>query len=321
MPGKTTKKKNKSTTQNIAVTALLTIFTNNLLPIILISAAGFALGKTLSVDPRPLGRVLFYILSPVLIFHLLTNSQLSLGSIALTMGFATAVMLTVAGLAYLTGRLLRLERTVLTAVVLTSLLTNSGNYGLPLVAFAFGEQALAFAGVYYITSAILLNTVGIFIASLGKLRPRDALVSMLKVPTVYAILAAVVIVQAGWTLPTPLARTVELAANGAVPAMLVLLGLELQRAEWTRDIKAISISTVMRLVVAPLLAIGLSAVLGMQGAERQAGITQSGMPAAVMSTVVASEYNLQPTLVTTIVFVSTLLSPLTLTALLFFLGK
>ena len=300
---------------------LIETFTNNLLPIALISTAGFLVGKFLSVDPRPLGRVVFYILSPTLVFNLLVKSQLSFERIALTMGFAASVMLSVAGLAYLIGRLLRLERTTLTAVVLTSLLTNSGNYGLPLVSFAFGEQALAYASIYFITSAIILNSVGVFIASLGRLSPKDALLGMFKVPAIYAILAAILVIHNGWKLPLPLDRTVSLAANGAVPAMLVLLGLELKRVQWSKDIRAISISTAMRLVISPLVGLGLSAVFGLKGAERQAGITQAGMPTAVMCTILATEYNVQPALVTAIVFTGTLLSPLTITPLLVYLGS
>ncbi|MEW6093578.1 MAG: AEC family transporter, partial [Chloroflexota bacterium] len=77
----------------------------------------------------------------------------------------------------------------------------------------------------------------------------------------------------------------------------------------------------LRLVAGPFLALGLSALFGLQGPARQAGVTEAGMPSAVMTTIVASEYNLEPTLVTAIVFITTILSPLTLTPLLYFLGK
>ena len=117
---------------------LLNVFVNNLLPILLLSGAGFALGRALKLDSRPLGRVIFYILSPVLIFNLLTSSQLAVESILLMVGYSASVMLTVAGIAFVLGKLLRLERATLTAVVITTLFANNGNYGLPLVAFVGG---------------------------------------------------------------------------------------------------------------------------------------------------------------------------------------
>jgi predicted permease len=76
----------------------------------------------------------------------------------------------------------------------------------------------------------------------------------------------------------------------------------------------------MRLLAAPALAIGLSFVWGLHGAARQAGILESAMPTAITTTVLATEYNVEPAFVSTVVFVSTLLSPLTVTPLLAYLG-
>jgi predicted permease len=174
---------------------LLNIFADNLLPVLLLAGAGFALGKILKVEPRPLGRVVFYILSPILVFDLITRSQLPPGRIALMMGFAASIMLATAGLALLIGRLLRLERTVLSAVILTTLTANNGNYGLPVIAFAFGQEALAYASIYFVTSNLMLYSLGVFTASLGHLRLKDALLGLLKVPAIYAIILAMVFVR------------------------------------------------------------------------------------------------------------------------------
>ena len=70
---------------------LLNTFSNNLLPIVLISGVGFLMGKYLSVDPRSLGRVNFYFLIPVLVFNLLINNGLPPKEILVTIGFATAL--------------------------------------------------------------------------------------------------------------------------------------------------------------------------------------------------------------------------------------
>jgi malate permease and related proteins len=300
---------------------LLQIFTNNLLPVLLLAGAGFALGKALQVNSRPLGRVVFYILSPVLVFDLITRSQLPPGKIVMMIGFAATLMLCGAGLAFLAGKLLRLDRSSLTAVILTTMIGNNGNYGLPIIAFAFGQEALAYASIYFVTSNIMLYSVGLFIASLGNMSPKQALLGLFKVPAIYAIGLGMFFVRTGWVLPEPLQRTVSLASGAAVPCMLILLGLELQRAEWTRNLRALSIPVLLRLVIGPVLALGLSAVFGLPDPARLAGVTEAGMPSAVMTTVVAAEYNLEPSLVTAIVFITTLLSPLTLTPLLFFLGR
>ena len=304
------------------MTELIQIFANNLLPILLISGTGFFLAKAFHIEPRTFGRIIFYILYPVMVLDLLIRNKLSFSAILGTSGFALCVLLVTGGLTLLIGLMFKLERPVLLAVLLASIFANSGNYGLPLISFAFGQDALAYASIYYITTALLFNTVGVLIASMGHMNIKNALLGILKVPTIYSILVALVIMQTSWVMPTPLQRTVTLLAGGAIPCMLILLGMELQRAQWNKNILAISISTVIRLIIGPFIGWGLSLLFGFKGPALQAGVTDAALPTAVMTTILATEYNLEPSLVTSIVFTSTLLSPLTLTPVLFFLmGK
>lgn len=298
---------------------LLQIFANNLLPILLISGTGFFLARTLHIEPRTFGRIIFFILYPVLVIDLLIRNKLSFSTILGISGFALCVLIVTGVITFLIGRSFKLDRPVLLAVLLASIFANSGNYGLPLISFAFGQDALAYATIYYIAVALLFNTVGVLVASMGRMNFKAALIGLLKVPTIYSIVIALIINQTGWVMPTPIQRTVSLVAGGAIPCMLILLGMELQRAKWNKNFLAISIGTVIRLVIGPLIGWGLSLVFGLKGPARQAGITDTALPTAVMTTILATEYNLEPALVTSIVFTSTILSPLTLTPILFFL--
>lgn len=301
--------------------ALLATFANNLLPILLLGAAGFVLGKTLSIESRGLGRVVFYIFSPVLVFDLLLHTQLSSGDILRTMGFAVTICVVTGLLALGIGRLMHLERPTLIAVILTSSLANTGNYGLPLVSFAYGDAALAIATLYFVTNSLLFNTAGVLIASLGHLDLRSALLGLFKVPAVYAVVLAAVLNYLHLVLPTPLERTISLAADGAIPLMIVLLGVELSRVQWSHSVRAVGLSTTLRLIAAPAIALLIAGIFGFQGAARQANVTQSAMPAAVTNTILATEYGLDSSLVTAMIFVATILSPLTLTPLVYYLGR
>lgn len=300
---------------------LFNIFANNILPILLLSGGAFGLGKAFKLDPRPLGKVIFYIFSPLLVFELITTTKLPLDRMAVMTGFTILSVLLLAGLAFVLGKIFRLERGPLIAVILTSLCMNGGNYGLPLVLFAFGQQALAYASIYFVASMVVLYSVGVLIASLGHLDLKHAFLGVFKVPAIYAILLALIFIRTGWTLPEWLQRTVTLAADGAIPAMLVLLGLELTNVQWSRDLRAVGIPVLIRLVVGPLLGMGLAPLFGLQGPAYQAGITENATPTAVMTTILAAEYHLDSTLITAIIFVSTIISPLTLTPLLYFLGR
>ncbi|HET6597508.1 MAG TPA: AEC family transporter [Anaerolineales bacterium] len=305
----------------MSFSVLASTFLNNILPIILLSGAGFALGKALHVDPRSLGRVVFYIFSPVLIFDLLLQNQLKISEAAITIAFALCFILTIGALTFLLGYFLKLERSALVAILITTMFANTGNYGLPLVSFAFGEQALSYAGIYFVTTTLLFYTLGVFLASLGNMSFQEALLGLFKIPTLYAVLLALLINILGIEIPLPVARTVELAAGGTIPLMLILLGVQLTQVELARNQRALQLSVALRLVVAPLAALLFAAVFGLQGFPRQASVTQASMPSMVSATVLAAEYNLDSKLVTAVVFISTLLSPFTLTPLLVFLGR
>lgn len=300
---------------------LFTTFANNLLPILLISGAGFALGKFLTIDSRALGRVVFYVFSPLLVFDLMVKSALDLRQSLTIFGFTAAVIATLGVISFLLGKLLRLERADLLAVILTVAFGNTGNYGLPLVKFAFGTDALATASLFYITTTILFNTVGVVIASLGHTDLKSAVMGLFKLPIVYGVTLALIVKTLGFNLPLPLSRSIEIAANGAIPVMLILLGLELTRVELSRDFRALGLGVSTKLLLGPLVGLLLASVFGLSGAMRQGGILEAAMPAAVATTIVATEYKLKPPLVTAIVFLGTALSPLTLTPLLVYLAR
>jgi malate permease and related proteins len=122
-------------------------------------------------------------------------------------------------------------------------------------------------------------------------------------------------------IPMPVARAVELAAGGTIPLMLVLLGVQLTQVQFSGNQRPLQLSVALRLVVAPLAALLFASLFGLQGFPRQASVTQAAMPSMVSATVLAAEYNLDSKLVTAVVFISTLLSPFTLTPLLVFLGR
>lgn len=300
----------------------LQVFANNLLPIFFVAGSGYLLGRLFNLDARPVSKLVFYLLTPALVFDLLYANPLDGGLVVTVAGVALLSLGLVALLAWGLGRWLRLERAVLAALILTAVFPNAGNYGLPLVKFTFGEQALAFAGVYFILTSVLFNTLGVFIASLGHLDVRASLRKLFSVPLLYAVALALWVSWMHWQLPLPLTRTLDLLSDSAIPMMLVLLGLELRHVRWGRHRRALLGSLGLRLLAAPAAAWAVFAWMGGGSASlSQALLVESAMPTAVSTTVLAAEFDLDASFVTMAILSSTLVSPLTVTALLIWLGR
>ena len=64
-----------------------------------------------------------------------------------------------------------------------------------------------------------------------------------------------IVIRFDLTLPVPLERSVTLVAGATVPMMLVLLGLELQKAQWTRNLRGLTLGTSVRLLAGPVVAL------------------------------------------------------------------
>lgn len=301
------------------MTVLLAIFVSDILPIFLIALVGYLLARYLDASVKTLAHVVFYALVPCLVFRLLVTSNLS----GVPFGRMAALAVLVCAAMGLVGRIaaipLRLARPELTAFLLVVMLSNAGNYGLPVVLFAFGQEALSHATVYFVTSSMLTYTVGVFLAATGRRSVRSALIGIAKTPAIYGVAAALSVLAAGVTVPVAVMRPVGLLSDAALPTMILVLGMQLERATLPARPSLVVVAVSLSLVVAPLVSLGLASLLGLSGVSRQAGVLLASMPVAVVTTILALEFDVSPAFVTSAVFFSTLVSPLTLTPLIAYL--
>ncbi|MFB0536705.1 MAG: AEC family transporter [Anaerolineae bacterium] len=295
---------------------LLTILWKVILPVFIVIALGYLLERRLSLDVRPISRVIFYALAPCLVFSSTARSSVSGADIWKIVSFALLTALAMGLFSWAVTKALRFNQAMQSAFLLTTLFINAGNYGLSVNLFAFGQAGLERAAIFFTVSALLTSTVGVYLASRGQASGLDALRNVFKVPIVYGALAGFAVNLAAITVPEPVAKAVDLVGGASVPLMLLLLGVQLARTSLASELKVIGLATFVRLIVAPAVALVLAAWLGLTGVTRQACITEASMPTAVMSTILATEFEAKPQLVAGVVFVSTLASVITLTLLL-----
>src|SRR5262249_50067049 len=158
--------------------------------------------------------------------------------------------------------------------------------------------------------------VGVFLAAAGKRTVGQAMAGLTKVPAIYAVALALIVLATGASVPVTLMRPIGLLSDAALPMMIVVLGMQFERATVPERRAAVALAVALSLLVAPLVALGLAWLLSLSGSARQAGVILASMPVAVITTIFALEFDLAPAFVTSTVFISTLLSPLTLTPLL-----
>lgn len=295
---------------------LLSIFADILAPVFLIVALGLVTGRILDLDPRPMARVAYFLLAPAFIFEVLAGSSIGGDTLAKMVFVLTVTSMLLAGMGVIVGRLLGRSRTVTAALVLVAVFGNVGNFGLPIVAFQFGEDALDLAGVAFLTVNVIAFLIGVTAATWERVHPARAVLTAVTTPAVLVVPFAMLANATDATLPLFASRVVGLLADAMIPVMLLALGLQLAGMRRPRLGSDVVVGSALRLIAAPAVAAVLVAAVGLDGTPGGVTILQSAMPAAVFTALIAIEHELEPDLVTTIVLVSTIASAATLAVVL-----
>lgn len=295
----------------------LEIAFNVVAPVFLVAGVAALVGRVYNPNPRVLSTLIIYLFTPFLVLDGIAHSDLVADEIVQIGAAVILLSVVMALLAAGVARLIRLDRKAESAFIITVVLINAGNYGISLNRFAFGDSGEQRAVVFYVVSAVVANTLGVFLASRGSASLRESLLNVFKVPLPYAAVLGLVINFGGITLPVPVDRAISTLGDAAVPGMLTLLGLQLARTSVKGRLQPIALAAGLRLIVAPAVAVGLAALLGISGLmTRQVVIVQSGMPSAVMSGVLATEFGSDAEFTSAVIAVSTLASLVTLSVLL-----
>ncbi|MBO6836706.1 MAG: AEC family transporter [Alphaproteobacteria bacterium] len=281
-----------------------------LAPVFVTAGIGFAwikAGRTL--DTNQFTPIIVFVGSPCLVFSTLMESGVDIGLLGQIAGIAIlahAAALTMGFLALKAGGY------PLRAFLPSLMLPNTGNMGLPLCLFAFGDIGLALGIAYFTISALLQFTVGISIAAGGMSVKRA-----LSTPHIYVVSLAVLLLWTGTTLPEWVSNTVHLIGQFTIPLMLLFLGVSLARLTVQGVGRAVILSVVR---IGGGLAVGVLLVwaFGLTGPAAGVVLIQSSMPVAVFNYLFAQYYDNSPAEVAGLVVVSTAISFATLPFLLAF---
>lgn len=279
-----------------------------ILPIVLLIAAGYLLARLTPIEIQSLSRLTIYLLTPSLVFTALVRTDVLAATAARLIGLIVVQFAVLLVVALLAGRLMRLAPVQRSGLAVVTVLYNAGNYGLPVSLFAFGEEGVRLATLIFVVSAILMHSVGVFLASAGRNKPGRAIFDMFRLPLIYAAVAGVVFAYKGWTVPVALWRPLELMAQGAIPVLLITLGVQLSQARPSAVNAPLGVSAALRLVVSPLLTIALASWFGITGLARDVAVLSTAMPTAINAFLIAAQFDAAPEFVASAVFLTTVAS-------------
>jgi predicted permease len=278
----------------------------NFILIILCVGLGYLFQK-LSVFPEKTSEILnkfvIYISMPAMILLEIPTMKISLTMI-IPIVVAWSVMILTAIITFYISRWLKFSREVTGALMLVTVLGNTSFLGIPLMNAYYGQEAMAYLLIYdQLGTFIFLISYATFILSFysnsGKTNFK---VITFKVVTFPPFLSLVVgLFFMGTSFSPMILHILKTFSGTIVPLVLVAVGLQLQFKIPKDDIKPFFVSSVLKLVVGPLIAFVICFIFGWHGLAAKVSIMEAAMPAMITAGAMASIAGLAPRLCSAIV--------------------
>ena len=298
---------------------LLSIFLNVLVPVFALVMLGFFAGPRLQLDGRTLSRLAYFILTPAFVFTVLSRTRIEAALAGRMIAFITLVYAVTIVVAFVLARLLRRPAPMVAAYVMIAAFGNVGNFGLPIIQFAEGPDALGLATVYFLANLVLAFVVCVTAANFSRGFSLGVAGQVFRTPALVALVPAIVVNWSGVQLPEVLLRPLDLLSAAMIPVMLIVLGAQLASAGLPRLGLDMLLSSGVRLLIGPAVAFATVGWFALPELERNVGILQCSMPTAVLVSIIAMENKLLPEFVTATVLFSNLASIVTLAIVLLLL--
>ena len=268
-------------------------------PVFLLGFAGYVWGRMkLEFDHGFITRLALNFSTPCLVFAVLVKVEIDRTAVR---DVLLAALVAYGALALMVWAGVKSSGLAIRTYFAPVVFANTGNIGLPVAFFAYGDKGLAFAIVIFALMIILSFTVGIWVTA------GTGMLNVLRQPLVYASVLGGVFAFNDWGVPGWLLSSLDQAGQMAIPLMLLTLGVSIANLT-VRDIGEAAAISLTKLGASAVVALAVTWVFGLAGAAKGVLILQLIMPAAVTNYLLAERYKTQPGRVAGLVVVSTMVS-------------
>lgn len=269
-------------------------------PVFILAAIGFGwvrLGYEYKMDF--VTRLTMTLSVPCLIFMSLVGTELDPKAVS---ALSLAAVLSYGALTLVTAAVLLALRLSMRSYLAPLIFGNTGNLGLPVALFAFGETGLGYAVVVFAVMAVWSFTFGVWVVSGG-----GSITRALKEPLLWGTVLGGIFLWQGWQVPVFLGNTLSLLGQISIPVMLLTLGVAVARLTPSSILKAMALS-LLKLVLCVGTAWTAGRLFGLSDEAFAILVIQLATPVAVTSFLLAEKYGADSDAVAGLVVVSTLVA-------------
>lgn len=273
--------------------------TNIVLPVFIIIGVGYFFSRYKKIDLRSINEVVLYITTPCLIVSSLSKFPIDLTIAGKTFLSIAAVVFLSMVIGLLIIKLLNLQYRVYLPPILFA---NTGNMGLPLVYFAFGQIGFNVGILCMVAMTILHYSLGVVILSSYR-KPLE----VFRLPLIYSTVIGILISVINYDMPVVLDRSIELLGEITIPAMIFSLGYKLSELRLSK-IWLSFLFGILRIALGVLFGIFFADFFELDGVAAKVVILECSMPPAVFNFVLAEKYKQDSETVASIIMAGTIVS-------------
>ena len=245
---------------------IFTLFLDNVAPVFGIVLIGYIFGPRLQLDARSLSRVAYYVFLPAFVFNAISTAVFTMAEAAQAVGYIVLVHVSCALIGFTVARCLKRSWEITAAYVLVALFGNVGIFGVAIIGFRLGPDVVPLGTLYFVAINITAFIIGVGFATWLRegAGVGAAVLAVFKTPPILALVPALAFQGAGVAVPMMPSRIIGLLAGGMIPTLLFVVGQNLAESDRMKLDADVIIATLLRLVVAPLLAVALAVPLGVK---------------------------------------------------------
>jgi len=287
---------------------------NIVLPAFATILVGYLFGRFRRINISSIVDVTINIGVPALVFVSLIKHDIVLVDAVKICAASLIIMLGCLFVAWIVFKLLKQRHS---GLYLPISAMNSVNLPFPIISLAYGAPGMVAVPLFYFPNILFIFSFGTYLMAKGSRQHNVR--EVIKQPAVYASLLGITVNLFDIGIPRLLVDAVDFIAQMAIPLMLFILGYTLSKSR-VATLPTTLLSSFMRMGVGLGIGFLVVQVLDITGVLRAVVLLESVMPAAVLSSILATKYDNEPQLVSSVVFVTTLASLVVIPLVLQLLG-
>lgn len=267
-------------------------------------------------DIDPFNKIVMYILMPCMIFHAIFTADISLipklgilPFIILASSFATGII------SYFILKQLKLDDKKLWSVLVTVMIANTAFMGYPVTLGIYGQAGflraifcdMATLCIFLLLSFVLILKFG------GTIKTAFKKIALF--PPVWAVVLGLCFNWLNIPIGSVLDNTVNYLGQGAIPLIMVTLGLSIDFSALARSKSMIVFTSIMKLAFFPIVAFLIVNYLGLMDLQYQVSIVEAAMPSGMLSLLLSITYKLDYEQTSDCILINTVISLITLPAI------